>query len=105
LSGAQLYVRLNTIDFGNERKTRRAWMVTWAGRRPAEESVGGSAAPASAVDGLRRGEPSGVQIEQDRKRKLCASTRRGDAIFVIIASLQASDGKLYRYPVTIRFLT
>ena len=28
-----------------------------------------------------------------------------DTIFVIIASLQASDGKLYRYPLTIRFLT
>lgn len=28
-----------------------------------------------------------------------------NTIFVIIASLQASDGKLYRYPLTIRFLT
>ena len=27
-----------------------------------------------------------------------------NTIFVIIASLQASDGKLYRYPLTIRFL-
>ena len=28
-----------------------------------------------------------------------------NTIFVIIASLQASDGKLYRYPITIRFLS
>ena len=28
-----------------------------------------------------------------------------NTIFVIIASLQACDGKLYRYPLTIRFLT
>jgi uncharacterized Tic20 family protein len=28
-----------------------------------------------------------------------------NTIFVIIASLQASDGKLYRYPLTIRFLS
>ena len=27
-----------------------------------------------------------------------------NAIFVIIASIQASDGKFYRYPMTIRFL-
>ena len=27
-----------------------------------------------------------------------------NTIFVIIASLQASEGKLYRYPLTIRFL-
>jgi len=27
-----------------------------------------------------------------------------NAIFVIIAAIQASDGKLYRYPMTIRFL-
>ena len=27
-----------------------------------------------------------------------------NAIFVIIASVQASDGKFYRYPMTIRFL-
>lgn len=27
-----------------------------------------------------------------------------NAIFVIIASIQASDGKLYRYPMTIRFI-
>lgn len=27
-----------------------------------------------------------------------------NAVFVIIASIQASDGKLYRYPITIRFL-
>ena len=27
-----------------------------------------------------------------------------NALFVIIASVQASDGKLYRYPMTIRFL-
>jgi len=26
-------------------------------------------------------------------------------VFVIIASIQASDGKLYRYPITIRFLS
>src|SRR5438093_4283386 len=26
-----------------------------------------------------------------------------NAVFVIIASIQASDGKLYRYPMTIRF--
>jgi uncharacterized Tic20 family protein len=26
-------------------------------------------------------------------------------IFVIIATIQASDGKLYRYPLTIRFIT
>jgi len=27
-----------------------------------------------------------------------------NAVFVIIASLQASDGKFYRYPMTIRFI-
>ncbi len=27
-----------------------------------------------------------------------------NAIFVVIASIQASDGKFYRYPMTIRFL-
>ena len=27
-----------------------------------------------------------------------------NAVFVIIASIQASDGKFYRYPMTIRFL-
>src|SRR5437660_4203247 len=27
-----------------------------------------------------------------------------NAVFVIVASIQASDGKLYRYPVTIRFI-
>jgi uncharacterized protein len=27
-----------------------------------------------------------------------------NAIFVIVASIQASDGKLYRYPMTIRFI-
>jgi hypothetical protein len=27
-----------------------------------------------------------------------------NAIFVIIAAIQASDGKLYRYPMTIRFI-
>jgi uncharacterized Tic20 family protein len=27
-----------------------------------------------------------------------------NAVFVIIASIQASDGKLYRYPMTIRFI-
>ena len=27
-----------------------------------------------------------------------------NAIFVIIASIQASDGKFYRYPMTIRFI-
>jgi uncharacterized Tic20 family protein len=26
------------------------------------------------------------------------------AVFVIIASIQASDGKVYRYPMTIRFI-
>ena len=28
-----------------------------------------------------------------------------NAIFVIVASVQASDGKFYRYPMTIRFIT
>ncbi len=28
-----------------------------------------------------------------------------NAVFVIIASIKASDGKLYRYPMTIRFLS
>ena len=28
-----------------------------------------------------------------------------NALFVIIASIQASDGKLYRYPMTIRFIS
>jgi uncharacterized Tic20 family protein len=27
-----------------------------------------------------------------------------NAIFVIIAAIQASDGKFYRYPMTIRFI-
>ena len=27
-----------------------------------------------------------------------------NAIFVIVASIQASDGKLYRYPISIRFI-
>ena len=27
-----------------------------------------------------------------------------NAVFVIVASIQASDGKLYRYPMTIRFI-
>ncbi len=27
-----------------------------------------------------------------------------NAVFVIIAAIQASDGKLYRYPMTIRFI-
>ena len=27
-----------------------------------------------------------------------------NAVFVIIASIQASDGKFYRYPITIRFI-
>ncbi len=27
-----------------------------------------------------------------------------NAIFVIVASIQASDGKFYRYPITIRFI-
>ena len=27
-----------------------------------------------------------------------------NAVFVIIASIQASDGKFYRYPMTIRFI-
>ena len=27
-----------------------------------------------------------------------------NAVFVVIASIQASDGKLYRYPMTIRFI-
>jgi uncharacterized Tic20 family protein len=27
-----------------------------------------------------------------------------NAVFVIIASIKASDGELYRYPLTIRFL-
>lgn len=27
-----------------------------------------------------------------------------NAVFVIIAAVQASDGKFYRYPMTIRFL-
>jgi uncharacterized Tic20 family protein len=27
-----------------------------------------------------------------------------NAVFVIVASVQASDGKLYRYPMTIRFI-
>jgi uncharacterized Tic20 family protein len=29
---------------------------------------------------------------------------RYNAVFVIIASIQASDGKFYRYPMTIRFI-
>jgi uncharacterized Tic20 family protein len=29
---------------------------------------------------------------------------RYNAIFVIIASIPASEGKLYRYPLTIRFI-
>ena len=28
-----------------------------------------------------------------------------NAVFVIIASIQASDGKFYRYPLTIRFIS
>jgi uncharacterized protein len=28
-----------------------------------------------------------------------------NTIFVIVASIQASEGKLYRYPMTIRFIT
>ena len=28
-----------------------------------------------------------------------------NAVFVIIASIRASDGKFYRYPMTIRFIT
>ena len=28
-----------------------------------------------------------------------------NAVFVIVASIQASDGKFYRYPMTIRFIT
>src|SRR3954451_4570435 len=27
-----------------------------------------------------------------------------NAVFVVVASIQASDGKLYRYPMTIRFI-
>ena len=27
-----------------------------------------------------------------------------NAVFVIVASIQASDGKFYRYPITIRFI-
>jgi len=27
-----------------------------------------------------------------------------NAVFVIVASIQASDGKLYHYPITIRFI-
>ena len=27
-----------------------------------------------------------------------------NAVFVIIAAIQASDGKFYRYPITIRFI-
>ncbi len=27
-----------------------------------------------------------------------------NAVFVVIASIKASDGKLYRYPITIRFI-
>ncbi len=27
-----------------------------------------------------------------------------NAVFVIIAAIQASDGKFYRYPMTIRFI-
>jgi uncharacterized Tic20 family protein len=27
-----------------------------------------------------------------------------NAVFVIVASIQASDGKFYRYPMTIRFI-
>src|SRR4029077_10584688 len=33
-----------------------------------------------------------------------AALRVLNAVFVIVASIQASDGKFYRYPMTIRFI-